>query len=167
VVWLVCHSDFRIGDTLAEDPTLVFDEIPRFAPESFAWIHSASTAQFKRFREGLDQLLQEGVVQSFLVRNATQRVPLLGAVGPLQFDVVQYRLQTEYAADSRLEPGPWKLMRWVVAGKVDETMLPSGARLAVDAAGQIVILFTEDWLCNFFAERHPDVSLATLPGDIS
>ncbi len=163
VVGLVGHSDFRIGDTLAEDPTLVFDEIPRFAPESFAWIHSASTAQFKRFREGLDQLLQEGVVQSFLLRHATRRVPLLAAVGPLQFEVVQYRLQTEYGAESRLEPGPWKLLRWVAAGAVDETMLPSGARLASDVAGQTAILFLEEWSCNFFAERNPGVTLVALP----
>lgn len=163
VVGLVGHSDFRIGDTLAEDPALIYDEIPRFAPECFAWIHSASTAQFKRFREGLEQLLQEGVVQSFLLRHATQRVPLLGAVGPLQFDVVQYRLQTEYGADSRLEPGPWKLLRWVTAGKADEAMLPSGARLAKDVAGQTVVLFTEEWSCTYFTERNPEVTLATLP----
>ncbi len=163
VVGLVGHSDFRIGDTLAEDPALVFCEIPRFAPESFAWIHSASTAQFKRFREGLDQLLQEGVAQSFLLRNATQRVPLLGAVGALQFDVVQYRLQTEYGAESRLELGPWKQARWVAKGTVDEAMLPSGARLASDAAGQAVLLFTDEWSCNFFAERNPSVTLTTVP----
>jgi len=163
VVGLVGHSDFRIGDTLAENPDLVFDEIPRFAPECFAWIHSSSTAQFKRFREGLDQLLQEGVVQSFLLRQATRRVPLLAAVGPLQFEVVQYRLQTEYGAESRLEPGPWKLMRWVVSGEVEEADLPSGARLATDVAGQTVILFAEEWACSFFAEHHPHVTLATLP----
>ena len=163
VVGLVGHSDFRIGDSLAEDPALVFDEIPRFAPESFAWIHSASTAQFKRFREGLDQLLQEGVVQSFLLRDATQRVPLLGAVGPLQFDVVQYRLQTEYGAESRLEHAPWKLTRWVTAGRVDATMLPSDARLATDAGGQTVILFAAQWSCDFFLERNPEVTLAVLP----
>ena len=163
VVGLVGHSEFCIGDTLAEDPALVFDEIPRFAPESFAWIHSASTAQFKRFREGLDQLLQEGVVQSFLLHNATQRVPLLGAVGPLQFDVVQYRLQTEYGAESRLEHGPWKVVRWIADGVADETMLPSGARLASDVAEQTVILFTEEWSCNFFIERNPGIKLQTLP----
>ncbi|HZL43198.1 MAG TPA: peptide chain release factor 3 [Verrucomicrobiae bacterium] len=163
VVGLVGHSDFRIGDTLAEDPALAFDEIPRFAPECFAWIHSASTSQFKRFREGLDQLLQEGVVQSFFLHNASRRVPLLAAVGPLQFEVVQYRLQAEYGAESRLESGPWKLLRWVREGAVDETMLPSGARLATDAAGQTVILFTEEWSCNFFAERNPTVALAALP----
>ena len=116
VVGLVGHSEFRIGDTLAEDPSLKYEEIPRFMPERFAWIHSSSTAQFKRFREGLDQLLQEGVVQMFLLRNSTRRVPLLAAVGALQFEVVQFRLQSEYGADSRLELGPWKLMRWVAAG---------------------------------------------------
>lgn len=163
VVGLVGHSDFRIGDTLAESATLVFDEIPRFAPESFAWLHSPSTAQFKRFREGLDQLLQEGVVQSFLLHPATQRVPLLGAVGPLQFDVVQYRLQSEYGAESRLESGPWTLLRWVTAGRVTEAMLPSGARLATDVAGQTVILFTDEWSCNFFTERNPVIRLAALP----
>jgi peptide chain release factor 3 len=163
VVGLVGHSDFRIGDTLAEDPGLVFDEIPRFPPESFAWIHSASTAQFKRFREGLDQLLQEGVVQSFLLKNSTQRVPLLGAVGPLQFDVVQYRLQTEYGAESRLEHANWKLLRWVVSGELDEASLPTGAGLATDTQNQTVILFTEEWSCSFFTERHPEVVLTALP----
>ena len=163
VVGLVGRSDFRIGDTLAEDPALIFDGIPRFAPECFAWIHSASTSQFKRFREGLDQLLQEGVVQSFLLHSATQRVPLLGAVGPLQFEVVQYRLQSEYGAESRLEAGPWQVLRWVTDGTVDEAHLPSGARLATDVGGQTVILFLEEWSCNFFAERNPAVGLATLP----
>src|SRR3954469_17838495 len=109
VVGLVGHAEFRIGDTLAEDPSLVYHEIPRFTPECFAWLQSPSTAQFKRFREGLDQLLQEGVVQSFMLKDATQRVPLLGAVGPLQFEVVQYRMQTEYGAESRLESSPWKV----------------------------------------------------------
>ncbi|HUA66354.1 MAG TPA: peptide chain release factor 3 [Alphaproteobacteria bacterium] len=163
VVGLVGHSDFRIGDTLAVNPALVFDEIPRFAPETFAWIHSTSTAQFKRFREGLDQLLQEGVVQSFLLHNAVQRVPLLGAVGPLQFEVVQFRLQTEYGAESRLEQGTWKLLRWVASGQVNETMLPTGARLATDATGHTVILFAEEWSCNFFAERNREIVLSTLP----
>jgi peptide chain release factor 3 len=167
VVGLVGHSEFRIGDTLAEEPGLAYDEIPQFAPECFAWLHSPSTAQFKRFREGLEQLLQEGVVQSFQLHNATQRVPLLGAVGPLQFEVVQYRLQSEYGAESRLENGPWRLLRWVTTGAVDETMLPSGARLAADAHGQMVILFSDDWSCNYFSERHPAVALASLPPKVT
>jgi len=167
VVGMVGHSDFRIGDTLAEDPELAYDEIPRFPPECFAWLHSASTSQFKRFREGLEQLLQEGVVQSYLVKNAPQRVPLLGAVGPLQFEVVQYRLQTEYGAESRLEPASWKVARWVQPSgrEVEEESLPSGARLATDSAGHVVVLFSETWNCDYFAERHPEVKLSEMPLD--
>ena len=166
VVGLVGHSDFRIGDTLAEDASIVYHEIPRFTPECFAWLQSPSTAQFKRFREGLEQLLQEGVVQSFLLKDSTQRVPLLGAVGPLQFEVVQYRMQTEYGAESRLEHGPWKILRWARPDNgtsLEETLLPTGARLAYDAANQPVILFTEQWACDFFAERNPQIRLSSLP----
>ena len=166
VVGLVGHSDFRIGDTLAEDPSLVYHEIPRFTPECFAWLQSPSTAQFKRFREGLEQLLQEGVVQSFSLKDSSQRVPLLGAVGPLQFEVVQYRMQSEYGAESRLEHGPWKILRWVATedgAPLDDAALPTGARLAFDVAGKPVILFPDEWSCNFFAQRNPKVRLAALP----
>jgi peptide chain release factor 3 len=166
VVGLVGLSDFRIGDTLAEDASLVFHEIPRFTPECFAWLQSPSTAQFKRFREGLEQLLQEGVVQAFMLKDSAQRVPLLGAVGPLQFEVVQYRMQTEYGAESRLEPGQWKVLRWVTTDNglpVDEGTLPTGARIAFDAAKKPVILFQDEWSCNFFAERNPKVKLSALP----
>src|SRR5208337_387746 len=148
VVGLVGHADFRIGDTLATDPAMVFEEIPRFAPECFAWLQSPSTAQFKRFREGLEQLLQEGVVQPFYLKDSAQRVPLLGAVGPLQFEVVQYRLQSEYGAESRLELAAWKVARWVhmedgIAPA--ESLLPTGARLATDAPGNSLVLFQDQW----------------------
>src|SRR5215510_13333759 len=166
VVGLVGHSDFRIGDTLAEDPALAYHEIPRFAPECFAWLQSPSTAQFKRFREGLEQLLQEGVVQSFLIPNSTQRVPLLGAVGPLQFEVVQFRLQTEYGAESRLEQGQWKVIRWLAmqnGAPFDDSTLPTGARVAFDSANKPVILFQDQWSCDFFAQRNPKIQLSALP----
>lgn len=166
VVGLVGHAEFRIGDTLAQDESLVYKEIPRFTPECFAWLQSPSTAQFKRFREGFEQLLQEGVVQSFRLKDSSQRAPLLGAVGPLQFEVVQYRLQSEYGAQSRLEPGPWKVLRWAATEEgeaIDETKLPTGARLAFDVANKPVILFAEQWSCDFFAQRNPDVRLSALP----
>lgn len=168
VVGLVGHSDFRIGDTLAEDSGLVYHEIPRFTPEVFAYLQSPSTAQFKRFREGLDQLLQEGVVQAFNVKDTAQRVPLLGAVGPLQFEVVQYRMQTEYGAESRLEMAAWKVLRWVRPPEgetVDENQLPTGARLATDAANNLVILFNDEWSCNYYSDRNPKLRLSALPPD--
>jgi peptide chain release factor 3 len=170
VVGLVGHADFHIGDTLAENPSLAYREIPRFTPECFAWLQSPTTAQFKRFREGLSQLLQEGVVQSFSLKDATQRVPLLGAVGPLQFEVVQYRMQSEYGAESRLEQAPWKVIRWAATedgSPVDDAQLPTGARLGWDAAGKTVIFFQEQWSCDFYAQRNPKVQLSALPPDVN
>jgi peptide chain release factor 3 len=168
VVGLVGHSDFRIGDTLAVDPTLKYQEIPRFTPEVFAWLQSPSTAQFKRFREGLEQLLQEGVVQSFLIKDSAQRVPLLGAVGPLQFEVVQFRMQTEYGAESRLDHAPWKVLRWATTENnvpIDDAALPTGAKQATDVKGNTVLLFTEQWACDFFVQRNPKIHLTALPPD--
>ena len=168
VVGLVGHADFHIGDTLAEDDSIVYQEIPRFTPECFAWLHSTSTAQFKRFRDGLDQLLQEGVVQSFFLKDASHRTPLLAAVGPLQFDVVQFRMQNEYGAQSRLEQAPWKVLRWAAShnrDSIDDSTLPTGARLCFDAAGKPAILFPDEWSCNFFEQRNPRIRLSLLPID--
>jgi peptide chain release factor 3 len=163
VVGLVGRDGLRIGDTLADDPTLAFDAIPAFAPEVFAWLHAASPAQFKGFRKGLDQLLQEGVVQAFQLDDATRRVPLLGAVGPLQFDVVQFRLKDEYRVESTLESAPWTVLRWVHAGEVDPARLVTGAQRAIDGAGREVILFQDEWTCRYFTETHKDVRLAAIP----
>src|SRR4051812_26466500 len=113
VVGIVGNHDFLIGDTLADEPQIAFDEIPRFAPEVFAYLHNENTAKFKRFRDGLDQLLKEGVAQAYELPDSLQRVPLLGAVGPLQFDVLKYRLESEYGADCRLESAPWTIVRWI------------------------------------------------------
>ena len=167
VIGLVGHGDFGIGDTLTEDPAILFDEIPRFAPECFAYLHSSSTSQSKRFREGLDQLLQEGVVQSFQIKDSTQRAPLLAAVGPLQFEVVQYRLQSEYGAESRLENASWEVLRWLSPTVTEEMMaqmvLPSGAKIATDAKGQPAILFPSEWAMRYFERQHPAIPLSDVP----
>ena len=85
-------------EELTEDPKIAYGEMPRFTPEHFAFLHSTNTGQFKRFRAGMEQLLQEGVVQALHPRNSAQRVPLLAAIGPLQFEVVKHRLEAEYNA---------------------------------------------------------------------
>jgi peptide chain release factor 3 len=110
-------------------------------------------------------LLQEGVVQSFFLKDGSQRGALLGAVGPLQFEVVQYRLKSEYGAESRLEFSPWKVLRWVIENElaIDESLLPTGARLAFASATQPVILFPDQWSCDFFVQRNPNVRVSALP----
>jgi len=74
-------------------------------------------------------------------------------------------MQSEYGAESRLEPAAWKIIRWVDSdsGPVEDTLLPTGARLAADSTGKTVILFENQWSCDFFAERNPKIQLSALP----
>jgi len=167
VIGLVGHDAFGIGDTLTTDPKIAYKEIPRFTPEAFAHLHNPNTAKFKQFRQGLDQLLQEGVIQALYLRNSSIKTPLLAAVGPLQFEVVQYRLESEYGAASRLESAPWTVVRWLPTDlkedELDALSLPTGAKLAYDLGKNPVVLFTNDWSAEYFAKTNPRVPLSALP----
>ena len=166
IVGLVTHKAFRIGATLSTDPSIVYDEIPQFQPECFAVIRSSSAAKYKQFREGLDQLLEEGVVQGFVTESTGQNSALLGAVGQLQFDVVMYRLQTEYNADPRMEPAPYKLVRWFDPDVTMESLraepLGTGMKLARDLKGRPVVLFPSQWSHDYFVKEHPRIHLHAL-----
>jgi peptide chain release factor 3 len=170
VIGFVGHEEFGIGDTLSEDPSIVYREIPRFTPEHFTYIHSTSTAQYKRFREGLEQLLQEGVIQAFQLRDSGSRTPLLGAVGPLQAEVVQYRLKSEYGADSRLEPSRFEVLRWVQpsvdATALDDAIRYSNAALALDENDHRALLFPDEWAVRYFEKEHPTIGLSALPLEV-
>lgn len=166
VIGLVGKDDFGIGDTLTEDPTIMFEEIPRFAPEIFAYLHNPSTAKYKRFRDGLKQLLLEGVVQSFEFENGMQSAALLAAVGPLQFEVVQYRLENEYGAECRFEQLAYTAARWYAAKDGSATAkptLPTSVTLARDSDGQRVALFQDNWSLGNFIERNPDFIVSDIP----
>src|SRR5438046_1390406 len=167
IIGLVGLSDFSIGDTLTTDPAISYREIPRFTPEAFAYLHNPNTAKFKQFRQGLDQLLQEGVIQALYLRNSSIKTPLLAAVGPLQFEVVQFRLESEYGAKSRLESAPWTVVRWLPTDMkeddLDALSLPTGARLAYDLGKNPVVLFQNEWSANYFSETNRLVPLSALP----
>lgn len=168
VIGVVGANFLAIGDTVSEDPEICFNEIPHFPPECFTYLHNPVPSNHKRFRGGLDQLLQEGVVHSFQLTGGAQRVPLLSAVGPLQFDIVQYRLESEYGAPSRLEPTPWTQARWVEIPEVEnphqaELEVPTGATWATDQRGRCVMLFPDDWHIRYFSQRNSKVILKNSP----
>ncbi len=164
VVGIVGNARFAIGDTLTADASILYDEIPRFAPECFAYLQNPTPSNFKRFRDGLSQLLQEGVIQSYEVPDAVRKAPLLGAVGRLQFEIVQYRLQNEYGAESRLEPAPWTIVRWLDPAAATEGLVMSGGtRVATDDRGRRVVLFPDDWDLRYFRDRNRDVKTSDLP----
>lgn len=164
IIGLVMHRSFPIGSTLTTESGIEYDEIPRFPPEAFAYIRPKGTATYKQFRAGLTQLLDEGVIQSFtLCDDDPGSMPLLGAVGQLQFDVVLYRLATEYRADVRLEAAPFTQIRWFDhhfdRAFFDGEFLGDGVRLATDIRGDLVILFPDQWKLDYFSRNHPEIAL--------
>ncbi|MDR1282836.1 MAG: peptide chain release factor 3 [Opitutaceae bacterium] len=167
VIGLVGHGEFGIGDTLSEDRGIFYDEIPRFPSEVFAYISNPVSADAKKYRAGLEQLLQEGVVQSFQPRNAPPGATLLAAVGPLQFEVVQYRLKSEYNADSRLVSAPWVFMRWVephpALKNPNAIVVASGVSFGADKFGHPIVLFPNEWSMHYFVEKNPELILHELP----
>jgi len=170
VVGLVGNYDLLIGDTLASKDGVLFDEIPRFAPECFSFLHNKSTAKYKRFRDGLAQLLKEGVASEFTLLDSTgSQVPLLGAVGPLQFEVLQYRLEGEYAAETRIEQANWSIARWLKPKDGDpfapeaRPSLSLGTALARDSNGWLVALLPSEWALKTFTDKNEDWIISDQP----
>ena len=170
VIGLVGHGEFGIGDTLTEDKSIVYDEIPRFPPEVFTFIANPNPSDAKKFRAGLDQLLQEGVVQSINLRAGMTTSTLLAAVGALQFEVVQFRLESEYGAASRLDPCNWTIMKWLAPADPTATLpdltrliIASGVAFGTDKLDQPVALFPNEWTMRYFVEKNPELKLHDLP----
>lgn len=164
IIGFVTNFDFRVGDTISSDPDLVFKEIPRFAPECFAYISNISTSAYKAFRKGLEQLLAEDIVQMFTLKESSGNLPLLGAIGPLQFEVLQYRLRDEYGVETNLESKPWSLLRWIKSGDNGPGLyLPNGCAGGFDDKERPVIFFRDNWAMQYFEEKNSAVRLLDSP----
>lgn len=171
ILALVGNYDFLIGDTLTLDSKIKYDEMPRFRPECFSYLLNNDTANIKRYRAGTEQLLKEGVAQAYDVYGSAQRVPLLGAVGPLQFEVMKARLENEYNVDCRLEGSPWSVARWVrpkgQAGDpstdAPDLVLPSGCSLARDQEMQWIVLLPAEYLVSILIDRNEGFEFDTSP----
>jgi peptide chain release factor 3 len=109
-------------------------------------------------------LLQEGVVQSYELADSGRRAPLLGAVGPLQFEIVKYRLESEYGVASHVKDTPWTVARWLdTAAAREKLLVPTGACLAADAQGNPIILCGDSWQLRYFQDRNPNVQVSDQP----
>lgn len=166
IVGLVSHGNFRIGDTLSNIPGLKFNEIPRFVPEVFSYLHNSAPSKFKQFQEGLEELREEGVIQVFHMYGSIQKSVLLGAVGQLQFEVAKHRLETEYGAEVRLETAPFTQVRRLPPemepGQFQGTYMGSNVRVATDTDGSPLLLFPDQWSVDYFIEKNPDTPLKPL-----
>ena len=111
VVGLVNANDFRVGDAVYVDSPVDWPPVPSFAPTHFRVARTTDTSKAKQFRSGINQLDEEGVVQILRQPDVGDQAPILAAVGPLQFDVVKYRLENEFGAPVELNPTSWTTAR--------------------------------------------------------
>ncbi len=162
VIGIVGGDFFGIGDTLTENPKVNYAEIPRFAPECFSYLHNPVPANYKKFSRGVEQLIQEGLVHQFTLAGSAQLTYMLGAIGTHPFDMVQYRLESEYSAPSRMEPAPWTIAQWIVGGwkAGDPIHLSLNNTLALDRDDNHVVLFATDWHQKMFQDKNKDIVLS-------
>ena len=160
VIGVTDRGRLRIGDTLAEREGLEFIGIPRFPPEHFARVVPSDPLRRKQFDTGLRQLTDEGAAQVFYAESDAGPIPIVGAVGLLQFDVMQYRLEHEYGAPCRFERLTYGNPRWVTGPKEDiETVMNARGHMRLyDTKGNPLVLFENAWTLRSALQRETGVA---------
>ncbi len=159
IVGFTTHGGVQLGDTITDGSVnLQFTGLPFFAPELFMTVVLKNPLRTKQLQQGLAQLGEEGAIQVF--RPEVGGNMLLGAVGQLQFEVVQHRLKGEYDADIRLEPSQYTGARWISADSAAELKNFCNAyplRMARDAANTLAYLCTSPYDVRLAQERFPKI----------
>lgn len=158
VIGLYDSGNFKIGDSLSEGEKLHFKGIPRFSPEQFRVVLNADPLKSKQLNKGLNELMDEGVAQLF-IRDFDQ-AKIIGTVGALQFDVIQYRLEHEYGAKCRYEGLNLHKACWVTSddeAAMKEFLQRRKRDLGKDKNGEVVYLAESAWGLKMVQENHPEI----------
>ncbi len=159
IIGFTTHGGVQLGDTITDGSvTLQYTGLPFFAPELFQVVVLKNPLRTKQLQQGLAQLGEEGAIQVF--RPEIGGPMLLGAVGQLQFEVVQHRLKAEYDCDVRLEGCPYTGARWITADTPAELKAFTDAypqRMALDAANSLAFLCTSPYDVRLAQERFPKI----------
>ena len=164
IVGLINPGQFAIGDTVCVGKKIQYAGIPSFSPEHFCWIRNPNPSKFKSFQKGMNQLKDEGAVQVLYSLDEAKRDPILAAVGPLQFEVVQFRLQNEYNVETRLEPLSYTLARWIAGGWEEAERLTHlyNAEVVRDSWDRPVLLCKNSWSFEQIQERYPKMRFLSI-----
>ena len=154
---------FSIGDTLCtSNQKFEYEGIPTFAPEHFARVRQIDTMKRKQFIKGINQIAQEGAIQIFQEFNTGMEEIIVGVVGVLQFDVLKFRLESEYNVEIRLENLPYEYIRWI--GNPTEVNLDrlggtSDMKKIMDLKGRPLLLFVNEWSIGMTLDRNKGLIL--------
>lgn len=165
VIGLVNAAALSVGDTLYTDRPVTFPQIPLFAPEHFAVARAVDGGRYKQFRRGIDQLAQEGAVQVLRSDRRGEQAPVLAAVGPMQFEVAQYRMAGEFHSPITLERLDYTLARGTPpsSGKLLAGMY--GVEVLERQDGAHLALFTNQFRLRAIQNERPTLVLHPLPAD--
>lgn len=155
---------FAIGDTIYTGKKLEYEGIPCFSPEIFAVLRNPNPSKFKSFKKGVTELREEGAVQIMYSTDEAKREPILAAVGQLQLEVVQFRLEHEYGVETRLEPMPYQVARWVEDGweALEKVGRVFNTFVVKDSWSRPVLLFRNEWNVGQLLSDHPELKLRSI-----
>ena len=154
---------FSIGDTLCSpSKKFKFEGIPTFAPEHFARVRPVDTMKRKQFVKGVTQIAQEGAIQVFKENHVGMEEIIVGVVGVLQFEVLEYRLKNEYNVDIKMDRLAFRYVRWVESydGDIDRLNLTSDAKRVKDFKDRDLIIFQNDWGINWALDHNKGLVLS-------
>lgn len=156
VVGLHDRGSLRVGDTVALGDPIEYPGVPRFSPEHFAQIRLEDPMRRKQLDQGLRHLAEEGTILLLFAESITGPIPIVGAVGRLQFDVLVDRLDREYNVSIGLEPLPFQVARWVTGpeAEIKAAGTKHGRRLVEDVDGHPMIMFDTEWTLGRAKEQH-------------
>ena len=153
---------FSIGDTVCSPKSKVkFEGIPTFAPEHFAVIEQKDSLQRKQFVKGVEQIAQEGAIQIFHEPNSGMERVIVGVVGVLQFEVLEYRLKNEYNVEVIRNNLPYQYIRWIRNTDIDvkKLNLTSDTKWVQDFKDNNILIFTSEWNINWALEKNEGLVL--------
>ncbi|MBO5569259.1 MAG: peptide chain release factor 3 [Clostridia bacterium] len=161
IIGLFDPGIYQLGDTLSTGPKMHYENIPVFAPEHFNRVRPKDSMKRKQFQKGIQQLSEEGAIQTFVRTETGKEEFMVGVVGVLQFEVLEHRLKTEYQADIVMESQPFHYVRWVVKTPkpVEQLKLTSTSGRAKDHRGRDVLLFENEWSIRLACENNEGLEL--------
>ena len=154
---------FSIGDTVcAPKMKITYEGIPTFAPEHFATVEQVDTMKRKQFVKGMNQIAQEGAIQIFFEPGGGMERVIVGVVGVLQFEVLEYRLKNEYGVDVRRSNLSYQHIRWIENEGLSPASLniTSDTKWVQDFRGKNLLIFTSEWNIRWALEKNPGLLLS-------